>query len=129
MMGLMSSHRTQLLRLCLLLGVTACGPDKDTGSPTEAADICDTGGYTPSWEGWTQGFFRTYCSACHAETALDRHGAPAGVFFDTEAQVAAQSATIRRVVLIDGSMPVGGGALAEDLLLLERALDCGIPGD
>jgi hypothetical protein len=129
MMDLMSSPGTHLLRLYLLLGATGCGPAKDTGSPTEIADLCDTGGHTPSWEGWTQGFFRTYCSACHAEIALDRHGAPAGVFFDTEAQVSAQSTAIRRVVLSQGSMPVGGGVLEEDLLLLERALDCGILGD
>lgn len=125
----MSSQGTYLLRLCMLLWATSCGTGKDTGSHQEVAGLCDTGGHTPSWEGWTQGFFRTYCSACHSETALDRHGAPAGVFFDTEAQVAEQGVSIRRVVLTDGSMPIGGGVPEAELRLFERALDCGIQVD
>jgi len=130
MMDHMSSLRHRLSNIILVLAVSACGGGMDTGKVDQAElDPCDTGLLSPSWAGWGDGFFRTYCSACHALNAPDRHGAPLGVYFDSEGEVAAQAAAIRRRVLTEGTMPVGGGVPETDLQLLERYLDCGIGDD
>lgn len=77
-----------------------------------------------SWEGWGQGFFLTYCQACHGSSTLDRHGAPPDQTFDTWAQVRSHADEIRQSVLIDGTMPLGGGVYEEDLYQLDVLLTC-----
>ncbi len=79
-----------------------------------------------TWENWAEGFFITYCTACHSATSPDRYGAPEGIDFDTEEEVATLSSLIRQTVLEEGSMPYGGGVYDEDLELLAIYLDCGI---
>jgi len=79
-----------------------------------------------TWENWAAGFFTTYCGACHSENTEERNGAPAGIDFDTEEQVAEWSAAIRSSVLDRESMPVGGGIYDDDRALLTFYLDCGI---
>ncbi len=117
-----------LLFLCICL--YGCAHSEDTGKTVSTStDPCDTGVPTPSWAGWGHGFFRTYCGACHAQSASNRHGAPIELIFDTEAQVRLHSESIGRSVLEAGSMPVGGGVIEEDLVLLARYLDCGIGDD
>lgn len=105
----------------------------DTGSPVAVrysdCDL-DTGLFedpvavdaTLTWAAFGQGFVRTYCSSCHSETTPNRRGAPEGVNFDREAELAAWGARVRVRVLEDGTMPLGGGVLADDLLLLDRYL-------
>ncbi len=80
-----------------------------------------------TWDAWGDGFFRTYCTACHssANTAA-RSGAPEGIDFDSEGAVRAHATDVRRVVLENGTMPVGGGVYPEDLVLLEVFLACGL---
>jgi hypothetical protein len=73
----------------------ACG---DGGGDTGIAPGCEDA-YGVTWESWGEGFFLTYCRSCHSATASDRLGAPAGVDFDTEADVAQWSEAIRRAVL------------------------------
>jgi len=129
MVNMSRPHPLQLFVGFALLNV-GCGVESDSGQPVgDASGLCDTGLVAPSWAGWGQGFFRTHCSACHAQSAPDRHGAPAGVFFDTAEQVSAQSERIRWAVLEVESMPVGGGVPEADLILLSRYLDCGISDD
>lgn len=77
-----------------------------------------------TWEGWGQGFFLTYCQACHGSTAADRHGAPLDQVFDTWADVVEREDDIRRTVLVEGSMPLGGGVYEEDLTDLDVLLSC-----
>lgn len=77
----------------------------------------------PTWDGWAHGFFVGYCASCHAATTPDRHGAPASVTFDTEAEVDGQLDAIRRTVLEDGTMPVAGGVFPDDLDRLRAYLD------
>lgn len=89
----------------------------------ESAAGCDTG-YDVSWDGWAHGFFLSYCASCHSEAALDRHGAPEGVNFDTEAQARALAEAIRLTVIEERSMPLGGGMRDDDRVLLERWLNC-----
>ena len=59
-------------------------------------------------------------------TPPERNGAPEGVDFDSEADLLYWSLSVRRTVLEDGSMPVGGGLSADDAALLEALLDCGL---
>ena len=94
----------------------------DTGSGCEDAQEL-------SWSSFGHGFFRTWCTSCHAEAAADRHGAPAGIDFDTEEQVAAWSDAIRRTVIDDATMPMGGGVYDDDLELLDEYLRCGVESD
>ncbi|MES2641129.1 MAG: hypothetical protein V4850_16695 [Myxococcota bacterium] len=80
-----------------------------------------------SWDAWGDGFFRTYCTACHSSANIDqRSGAPVGVDFDTKSAVKSRASDVRRVVLENGTMPVGGGVFEDDLLLLEVFLSCGL---
>lgn len=113
----MRYQRGMLLALLL-----ACsGPPADTGEPAG----CDTGPDV-SWHSSGEGFFLTYCNACHSATTDDRAGAPTGVDFDTEAQVRAQAERIRVRVLEEQTMPVGFGVDEDDLFLLDRLLTCGL---
>ena len=88
--------------------------------------VCQQIDYLPSWQGWAQGFFLTWCTSCHSEAASERYGAPVGVDFDTEEQVRTQAALIHWVVLEEESMPKGGGLYEEDQALLDVYLSCGL---
>jgi uncharacterized membrane protein len=81
-----------------------------------------------TWNNWGKGFFTTYCTGCHSETTPNRYGAPESVNFDTLDEVKALKSTIRKDVLEDGTMPVGGGVIDEHKELLEVFLDCGLGG-
>ncbi|MES2644972.1 MAG: hypothetical protein V4850_36130 [Myxococcota bacterium] len=99
-----------LLLLACVAGNTA---PEDSG--------CET---AVTWQNFAQGFFVSYCQSCHAATAADRHGAPEGIDFATEAEVRAQTDAVRRVVLTNATMPPGGGMLADDVTLLGEWLEC-----
>ncbi len=79
-----------------------------------------------NWDSWAQGFFRGYCTACHSRAVQDRWGAPEGIDFDTEADVYSLRLQIQSAVLDTNRMPVGGGVLEEDLMLLQIYLSCGL---
>ena len=108
--------------MVLLLLACAAGPASD--APERPAS-CDTGPDV-TWATFGEGFFTTYCLACHSATAPDRAGAPAGSNFDTEEDARAQAERIRVRVLEEGTMPLGGGVAEDDLVLLARLLDCGL---
>ncbi|MEQ1564290.1 MAG: hypothetical protein ABMA64_01545 [Myxococcota bacterium] len=65
----------------------------------------------------------TYCDACHAERAADRHGAPASVTFDTADQAADWADRIAARVDA-GDMPPGGGVTEQDVASLDVWLEC-----
>ena len=77
-----------------------------------------------TWSNFGEGFLLTHCQGCHAEDAPNRFGAPESVYFDTEADVDAQRASIYRVVLTDQSMPPAGGITDDELALAEIWLEC-----
>ncbi len=79
-----------------------------------------------TWQNWGKGFFLTYCSGCHAETALDRHGAPDAVVLDTLSEVRDWADRIDQRTLIDQDMPPGGGVLTQDQELLAVFLACAL---
>ncbi len=77
-----------------------------------------------TWDNFGEGFLLTNCQGCHASTSEERYGAPLEVSFDTEEQAAAFSERLRVTVLETGSMPPAGGVHEDDLVLLERWLEC-----
>lgn len=105
----------------------ACGDDErsDDTSADSAADHCVEEAEV-TWVNFGEGFFTTYCGACHSVSSTSRYGAPEGVDFDSPGQVRDWEERIRVRVLVDETMPVGGGVFPEDLELLETFLDCGL---
>ncbi|MFZ5479124.1 MAG: hypothetical protein ACOZNI_20335 [Myxococcota bacterium] len=102
----------------ILLWIACAGEGGDT------AAACDPA--VATWDGFGDGFFRTYCRACHSATAPDRHGAPEGVDFDTIDDVRAQRDAVRSAVIERGTMPLGGGVYDDDLARLDVLLACGL---
>ena len=87
------------------------------------ASECDSG-QPLGWDGWADGFFATYCRTCHSPDSPDRRGAPVGVDFENPQDVLLHQDAVWRRVIDEQTMPVGGGLLDEDLLLLEQYLSC-----
>lgn len=108
----------------LILFLALACDNKDTGSDSDAV-ACDTAPNV-TWDNWGDGFFATYCRACHSATSPDRRGAPETINFDTEAEVARLLPLVRSVVLDEASMPIGGGVYEDDLTLLDVYLSCGL---
>ena len=77
---------------------------------------------TLTWAAFGQGFVRTYCTSCHSAFTANRRGAPEGVNLDHESELVEWGPRVRARVLETGTMPLGGGVLAEDLVLLDRYL-------
>jgi uncharacterized membrane protein len=115
---MLAGMRVRMLSLAVTSGLFACaGP---SGSSDTGAEAC--GGL--SYDSFGAAFLTTYCRTCHSSGAADRRGAPVGVDFDSEADAVGRAADIRRTVLEDGSMPVGGGVTALDRERLEAWLGC-----
>lgn len=91
--------------------------------PADSGPACDSG-INVTWNNFGEGFFTTYCQSCHSSTTPDRRDAPKRANFDTEAQVGSYVDEVRARVLEDETMPVGGGVDPDDLVLLDRYLDC-----
>ena len=100
--------------MSMLLLLLSCQSAMDT------ATECDQ---VTTWHNFGESFFLTWCSSCHAQSTEDRHGAPEGVFLDTEADSRLWQDRIRVRVIEEESMPVGGGISTSELELLERYLD------
>ena len=99
---------------------TSSGSNTDTDTDTDTSEIdCSI-----NWDGWTDGFFATYCRACHSATTAERYGAPAGVDFDTREDVLQWAERIRVRVLEEETMPLGGGVVQAELEPLDRWLWC-----
>lgn len=108
-------------------GLLGCGAGKaaETGNTAAAATTAETAdACLPTWDGWADGFFSTWCRSCHSETAPDRRGAPVGTDLDTEAQAIALLDRIRTRVVDEGTMPMGGGVPADEMQILEAWLSC-----
>lgn len=109
-------------------GLTACSasPEDTAGAPVgdTAAEVgcgSDTGG-VPTWAGFGDAFFTTWCQSCHATDSPQRYGAPEGVVFDRRDDVVRQRVAIADSVLTRGSMPVGGGLSDAERAQLEALL-------
>ncbi len=79
-----------------------------------------------TWDSFGRGFFTQHCTVCHAADSPDRHGAPPGVTFDSEAEVVAlRDRILDRATGDEPTMPPTGGVSEDDRFLLERYLHCG----
>ena len=96
---------------------------KTTDSAVPTADCTTVDSADVTWDSWAQGFFMTWCQSCHSATTQDRHGAPAGIDFDTESEVMVWRDRIIIRVIEAQSMPLGGGLSSDDLTLLQRYFD------
>ncbi len=110
------------MRLSLLTLLLGCGDgdavdEIDSGEPAVSDCRAD-------WDSWASGFFTTYCRACHAESSPERFEAPLSVNLDSIDDARFWSDRIRQRVLIDQTMPVGGGVPSPELDRLEAWLDC-----
>jgi hypothetical protein len=114
--------RAVTLLAALLAACASTATDDDSASA--APCVKDPDGAYPTWGTFGRAFFLDYCESCHARSTPQRFGAPATVHFDTEEDVVAQRAAVRRAVIEAGTMPRGGGVPEEDLAALERYLDC-----
>ena len=108
--------------LLTLMLTTGCATNT-TDSGSAAAECATIDPTDVTWNTWAQGFFMTWCQACHSATAENRHGAPTGTDFDTEKSVMEWRERIVTRVLEDQSMPLGGGLSSDDLALLQRYFD------
>lgn len=87
---------------------------------------------TDTWEGWAEGFLRTWCTSCHSSgLALgQRYGAPLGVDFDTyEGVVAHADRILATATGVEPRMPPVGVASLSERERLEAWLACGMPGE
>lgn len=107
-----------------LLAATGCGASED---PLTAPDTSACGDDTPvvTWETFGEGFVTTYCQGCHAESAVDRHGAPEDIVFDSEEDVLWVADLVLDVATGDvPSMPPNGGPQEEQRERLTVWLSC-----
>ncbi len=110
----------------ILMFASAC-----TSTPTNAT--CPTTD-PPSYESFAKPFMAQYCTGCHSVDATDRHGAPAGENFDTEADlalhasaidgVAAKGPSATNTAMPDMSGPVHGAPTVDERVLLGQYLAC-----
>lgn len=115
-----------MLWLLLACGSPEPAPISDTGAAdTATATFCAE--HPPvSWADFGEGFFTTWCQACHSQTTAERNGAPEALNFDTIDDIRLYSDLITRTVLDEGSMPVGGGLSETELLMVEILLACSL---
>jgi len=114
--------------MMMFLFSLACSSAKYVDSGVVSESQTDTGTAeiecSVNWDGWTNGFFATYCRACHSVTTAERYGAPEGVDFDTRSDVIQWAQRIRIRVLDEETMPLGGGVIQTDLEPLDQWLQC-----
>jgi hypothetical protein len=92
----------------MILLLWACAGGDSADACADAANL--------HWETFGEPFMLNYCQACHASTAADRHGAPASVVFDTEAEVLRQ----RDRVLARATARGGAGGTRREDAAAER---------
>ena len=76
-------------RFAVLVLFAAC-----TGSPSGATCPTDN---APTYDAFAKPFMASYCTGCHSRATTNRHGAPAGVDFDSEEDLRQQATAIDEV--------------------------------
>lgn len=80
-----------------------------------------------TWANFGEGFVLDNCQACHASDAVDRHGAPPDVAFDTLDDVLKwQDRIVARAGSDLGGMPPAGGVSEVDRRLLLAWMACSL---
>lgn len=121
------------MRLFVSLAVlAACGTDAvdhDPVTPPIDPLICETPTYL-SYDNFGAGFSADWCRGCHSSAVPEggRQGAPLGVDFDDEADLAQWGERIKiRATGERPTMPPAGGPSVEERALLEEWIGCGMP--
>lgn len=109
-----------------LLGLSLLGCTGEVKETADTSGDCSSAPYDITWYNWGDGFFSNYCRACHSSESQERFDAPEGINFDTKEEVEALSDQIRDQVIVQGTMPVGGGVYDQDVIFLGYLLDCGL---
>lgn len=105
--------------ILLALTLACVSDDVESANPDCVGDLDVT------WDGFAHGFFTTYCTSCHSvNNTASRYDAPTDVNFDTEADTIRQADRVRTRVLVEATMPIGGGVYDTDLTLLEAYMTC-----
>lgn len=132
---------TMLLTASALLSGCSCGEEPPIATDPPPTQGCET---LITWDGFAQGFFRDWCTACHSSALVGdaRIGAPEGMNFDTyEGVIPFRDRMLVRAVAeardtadtgaegdVDLSpMPPAGGVAPEDITYFEEWLTCGMP--
>lgn len=111
--------------MATLVALGACQPKGDDTADSASSECAER---NVTWANYGNRFFRTYCNACHGADSPDRHDAPESMVFDTRQDVADRVTLVRNSVLVDQTMPVGGGVYDDDLELLDVLLTCEFGG-
>ncbi len=130
------------LALALLMGCGGAAADAGLAAETradaggsavddagdDATSTADPCGDAPvvAWANGAHGVFIEHCQPCHASTALDRHGAPPDVVFDTRADAQRWADRVQARAVDAATMPPAGGVLEQDRALLALWLQCGV---
>lgn len=116
--------RRAVLPASVLVVLCACGAKIN---PVHVGDVPVQAGLTTYCRD-VKPVLDTWCGGCHAASlgGAARHGAPAGVDFDTYAGASA-SATAVRMRIGNGTMPPGGGVPASDLGVIVGWIEDGKP--
>lgn len=107
----------------MLLALWACAPAphgapaavEEAAAPAEPCEV--------TWDNFGHGFVLTYCQGCHADLTPDRHGAPPGLSFATEAEVLASRDRVLATVQGE-TMPPAGGVDDAAIARLATWLEC-----
>ena len=105
--------------ILLALGLACVSDELESANP-DCVGVSEV-----TWDGFAHGFFTTYCTSCHSVNNTDtRYGAPTDANFDSEADLIRKADRVRARVLVEATMPIGGGVHDTDLTLLDAYLTC-----
>jgi hypothetical protein len=102
-------------------------PDDSASADVTQSDVAQDAAATDTWASYAQGFFQTYCNACHMSGSSLEPSMPSSLYFTSEANVDSQKSVIRCGVCVtqDASwscpsspaakqFPIGSGPFPSD---------------
>lgn len=106
--------------------LSACGKEEEGSGDTASAVIDCSREPALDWDNYAAGFFDKNCNGCHSSelTGEARYGAPPGVDFDTEDGALALAERVHERVVVQETMPPGGGLLPSEMRMIDEWLQC-----
>ncbi len=112
--------------LCLIVFLLGC--EEGANAPVLPSEDCQRPDLT--WQSYADGFFRDWCTGCHASQleSGNRNGAPISLNFDNVYDVRDSLDRIQiRTTGAEPSMPPATGPTDEERELLQSWIECGTP--